>query len=993
MKRLCRNIALIIFATALWLPATGQYYSRGTDPASLRWRKIESEHFRVIFPESYKSEAQRVTWLLEDAMERLEPVLNRTIRNRKISVIIHNYSVESNGFVAWAPSRMEIYPAPRQNSLPFDQLESLLVHEVFHVLQMESLERGFTGYMHYLFGEQFTGAVSAMLPLWYLEGDAVLYETIEARGGRGESPRFNSHMKALYMGKPEGYGYDKMLLGSYRDYTPDLYRYGFRIAEYSRYRWGDDLWRNSIEYTARRPFLLNPLNIGLRREADITKRGLYDITVDTLQTIWESEILSDAPVEYRPVSPYKNGEYINYSSPVKIGSDSIVAFKHTLYSPLSIVLITNNGKSEQHLLYPGMVHPWFISYGGGFLTWAERRPDPRWENRSYSVIATYDIAAGNYRTITRGSRLFAPALSPDGKQIAAAKNSPDNSNHLIIIDRETGAIVRRATPPGNGYPQKPEWTDCGDEIVTILLTDNGEGIYTYSIDDDTWSTLMEPGKHDLKAVALRRDTLFYNSTISGTGNIFMRTPGGEHYRITRSRFGAGTFTLSQGDLLFADYTWRGSDIVAAPIEGAEPFDHTDHTPPPSQLFRHLMPAGEENYTSNNIAELHNPDSSGQMKKEGSHPSERTYSVSPYQKWRGLFNIHSWAPFYFNPDEIGLESLSVSPGITLLSQNDLSTLTSSAGYEYSGGEHYLHAGILWRGWYPVIDARIRYGGEPDVWCGETDPLPETLPTALTATSRIYIPMRFRRGAWSSYFEPSINYRFTNRHIYDGAAERYSIGQHYVTGRLFLSNSHAMSHRDIFPRYAQVIDLQHIRLPGNENIIGPLTSFRSLFYLPGLQQNHSIRVRLQAEEQKFRRRPLANRASFPRGYDNMLAEKMLTAGLEYHFPIAYPDLALGSLLYLKRVRGSLFSDYTRGTNIIDGRTGRYSVGTSSLSSFGGELLTDLFILRIPFPVSAGASFGLVPGESRGFITGLLTIDIQGFTLGGRRGPHSTPAYFRF
>jgi len=36
-----------------------------------------------------------------------------------------------------------------------------------------------------------------------------------------------------------------------------------------------------------------------------------------------------------------------------------------------------------------------------------------------------------------------------------------------------------------------------------------------------------------------------------------------------------------------------------------------------------------------------------------------------------------------------------------------------------------------------------------------------------------------------------------------------------------------------------------------------------------------------------------------------------GINYHFPIAYPDAGFGNVFYLLRVRGALFFDYTHAT----------------------------------------------------------------------------------
>ncbi|MCK7542244.1 MAG: hypothetical protein MZV63_70905 [Marinilabiliales bacterium] len=72
----------------------------------------------------------------------------------------------------------------------------------------------------YLLGEQSVGLSALEIPMWAFEGDAVYAETVTSLSGRGRSNAFTQRARAL-AASPRGiYGYDKMLSGSYRDYTP-----------------------------------------------------------------------------------------------------------------------------------------------------------------------------------------------------------------------------------------------------------------------------------------------------------------------------------------------------------------------------------------------------------------------------------------------------------------------------------------------------------------------------------------------------------------------------------------------------------------------------------------------------------------------------------------------------------------------------------------------------------------------------------------------------
>ncbi|MCK7542245.1 MAG: hypothetical protein MZV63_70910 [Marinilabiliales bacterium] len=109
----------------------------GQDPASLKWRQIQTPHFRVIYPEDFTAVAENYAQLLEQSYSRFSSLYPDG--KTKIPVIIHNHSMSSNGYVSWAPRRMELFPLPGQDNLPMLPSEQLAVHETAHVLQLSSL--------------------------------------------------------------------------------------------------------------------------------------------------------------------------------------------------------------------------------------------------------------------------------------------------------------------------------------------------------------------------------------------------------------------------------------------------------------------------------------------------------------------------------------------------------------------------------------------------------------------------------------------------------------------------------------------------------------------------------------------------------------------------------------------------------------------------------------------------------------------------------------
>ena len=157
---------ILILSLGFSLKASAQYYDTGEDPASVKWLQIKTDRFRVIYPESYGKEGVNFARTLDYAYSELVNYYGE--RKFRIPVIIHNYTVKSNGYVAWAPRRMELFPTPEQNAVPMDNALQLSLHEMTHVMQMSSLRQGISGILSLPLGEHYIGAIAGFLPMWFI---------------------------------------------------------------------------------------------------------------------------------------------------------------------------------------------------------------------------------------------------------------------------------------------------------------------------------------------------------------------------------------------------------------------------------------------------------------------------------------------------------------------------------------------------------------------------------------------------------------------------------------------------------------------------------------------------------------------------------------------------------------------------------------------------------------------------------------------------------
>jgi hypothetical protein len=229
-------------------------------------------------------------------------------------------------------------------------------------------------------------------------------------------------------------------------------------------------------------------------------------------------------------------------------------------------------------------------------------------------------------------------------------------------------------------------------------------------------------------------------------------------------------------------------------------------------------------------------------------------------------------------------------------------------------------------------------------------------------------------------------YSNNYIYLPSDKKYDHGQTQVVGRIYLSNYQSSAIRDIYPKWAQVIDYFYTSYPFDKVLYGTVSTLKTTFFFPGFFRNHSIKLRFEDEVQKPVNYILQNRASFPRGYINIISQDLKFYSADYSLPLLYPDLNIPGFYYLKRIHGELFYDYAKGTknSYFHPETGKWEDHnyTESFRSFGFELVSDFYLLRIPFMISGGVLAAWKNFNSSPSFEMLLKVDIFGMKVGKKR-----------
>src|ERR1700733_11112993 len=264
-------VRLSLWSLILFL-STGLYAQQfGGNPPSLKWRQINTDTARIIFPARLETQAQ----LGAAIVHRLSGTTLTTIggRQKKVDLVFENQTIIPNGYVQLAPFRSEFQLTPEQNSFDLGSLpwqKMLAIHEYRHVQQYNNFRVGVSRAFYYLFGEGGQSLANSLaVPNWFWEGDAVYQETLVSDQGRGRLPYFFNGYRALWAGDKR-YSWMKLRNGSLRDYVPDWYPMGYMLVSYGREKYGDAFWRKvTLDAAAFKP-LFYPMQGAIRRYSGLS---------------------------------------------------------------------------------------------------------------------------------------------------------------------------------------------------------------------------------------------------------------------------------------------------------------------------------------------------------------------------------------------------------------------------------------------------------------------------------------------------------------------------------------------------------------------------------------------------------------------------------------------------------------------------------------------------------------------------------------------------
>ncbi len=927
-----RKTILLIFCTMALTNAWSQFYNTGTDPFKTHWRSINTEQFRLIYPREAELAAQKFASTLDYLQNDIAYSLDHN--PQKIDIILHNQSVKSNGYVVWAPKRMELIQTPPQDNYAQNWIDQLALHEYRHVVQIDKLNTGFTKGLSYIFGQMGTGAVMSLLPLWYLEGDAVSTETALSNTGRGRDPGFIKEVKAAEMQTEKRHSYDEFYLGSYKNYIPNHYYYGYQMVAWSRNKYGASMWQNVIDFTGRHPYLITPFYFKLKNETGESKVSLYENTMDYLHEKWEQEnsLQSYITTNYKPLKTRYKSKFVSYRFPYSCKKGNTLALRTSIDDIARIVDIDSKGK-EKTLCRVGYFQGSKVSYTDKYIAWDEYQNNRRWEQSSYSTIRIYNRETHQSKTLQQKAKHFAPDISSDNKRIVLVKNDQNYKSSLEIWDIEKSTLLKQIIPLENVNLFYPKWLN-NNSLAVIYLSERGKSIQLYDLTNNRWTEIVPPGFDNISMLDGNKTDIYFTCSYGGTESIYHVNINDKKVTcLVKDNLGVNYphYDRNAKKLLFSKYSESGYKINCTVDTSFNKIAKSNIRPYTFELAVGLAKQERINIQDSVIP-------------------VKTFESKKYAKALHLINIHSWiAPFYINYDELPDENIQFYPGFTLLSQNTLSSITSTVSYYYKDGYHHFCPGISLRMFYPVINFEWDYGGAPkkNTYYAASGSLYDNLKNYYEINTSISQPLSFSNSRYILNATPSIYFRYKNTYVADSINRAnpdfyydnnyYSKGYASLDYRFNFYMASPMSNKDLrYPWFFQYY-FSHLDPILHEIYYAENTVQMVIAQAPGFYRHHSTRVLIGLENGYGRRMSLS------RGYSNAdlyttYYNKANKITLDYALPLLYPNLSIGPIAYFKRVQALVFYDYFQYSFSYNNK--RYN---TQLNSVGVELGVETNLLR--------------------------------------------------
>lgn len=916
------SVALLLIVLTLFFrgETKAQYYTTGQDPARVKWEKIENCNYRLIFPDSLRNSVTE--WANAfDLLYRHRKL--EGAHTKKMPILIHGATAYSNGMVSWAPKRSELYFSPSIDASSNVWIQHLAIHEFRHIQQLSELSEGIYKPFHWLGGEQITGAVLGLfMPQWFLEGDAVDAETRLSKSGRGRNPFFvNEYVPSLLHNKD--YSYMKAQFGSYKDLVPNYYHMGYHLVNYANSLHGSAMWDKAGNYVGRNFFIISPFNKYIKNNIGMGQLELYKNTMDSIKNEW-SKRFHDANYDVNTDSIVQNSKrFIEYSNLWQINSYEAIAVKTSCDEVSKLMKINMDGElREEKITNIGRLNDENLSANNGIVIWSAVEQQGRWQHADKTTIYIYNTKTEEKTRLPFDDFLFSPNIFPPKKRFIAAKLKR-NGESVLALYSTNGEHIEDIGAKDVKQFITPVWDATGDAVYCFAKTLLGKSIIKVNIETRKITEILPPSDFAMSHLRVIGDRVYFSGYYDGRMAIYSID------NRTRLSLCYAPFITAKSPIVTDKYSFViERDSKGYQIKRGKPFEEVE-----------IKLEEVQNRYAKLIDESEVLDFS--QRSLPSDEKDTSKMITKYRKSK-LINLHSWMPMpSLSDDDEGIN-------LIVLSQNTLSTMTSSAsvGYDFYSKKKKLGLNVSYTGLAPIIDADIKYTNAKDVGYNYTSQ--SISQRTLKASLGLSLPLSFQNNNKYFTIRPKASYGYNQVHFepnsltelpYEENASGRSCENGMYAG-IYWSALIKAPHSSVVPyfgtwknvgvRYGRAELFKNKASESNKSF----TIFgETCFIIPSFIKRQAIELYggLQKKQGDIFK---SDDIDIARGYKDHLNDKMLTFQASYKFPIWDSDLSLSRVLYIKRFKGQISCDASRLW---------YKTARADMLSYGGGISAEVNVFN--------------------------------------------------
>ena len=877
----------------------------GGFPPSVKWKQINTDTARIIFPSAVDSQAQNIAAIIHKIITQRPNSLGSDVR--KINIIVHNNTTLANGYVALAPFRSEYYLIPGSDIFEFGAnpwYEELAVHEFRHVLQFSNFNKGLSKAGSILFGESGQALFNAMaIPDWFWEGDAVHAETSLTTQGRGRVPFFFNGYKSLWR---EGrmYSWMKLRNGSLKDYVPDHYNLGYLLVNYGYLKYGSDFWRKVTNDAAAFKGLVYPFQHAVKKYSGVNYRTFKDQALN---------YYSHEVSKKRTDSVYTT--VTNFYFPQFIGNDSLLYVKSS-YKTLPAFYLKDKTGDHKLKLRNITTEEW-LSYRKGMIAYTAYETNPRWSLIDYSSIYLYNIFTGKQTRLTSKAKYYTPDISPSAKNIIAVLVDKTTETSLQLMDI-SGKIIKTINPVNHSNFVHPRFIDENNIVVAERLPNATMQLSTIELSTGK-KTILIPSTSALIGYPVPyKGSIYFVSSVAGNDDIYsLRLSDRKISKVTSGETGKYYPSVYNDSLTYSEFTSNGFLL--------------------RQNAKSINESSEVDINQWNKVRLPYAVADAAPQTNMLENINRKFDVSRYKQGEHLLHFHSWRPDYTDPEFT----------LSFLSDNMLNTFSNELYYRYNQNEtsHAFGFNSSYGGWFPMLNAGVEANlGRSINTISHSYDLDE-----IEEKIGYNVPLDFTRGKMYRFlnFGSDFVHNHTASTVYskDDYTRTYQYLHHFFSWAQYLPEAR----QHIYPKFGYTVSANLRHLINNDGLSFLQSSqwlLGAQLFLPSIK-NHSIVLSAAYQRVDTNSIIFSNRFANSRGFSDYYFRKMWRLSGNYHFPIVYPDFGFANLIYFQRIRGNVFYDYTK---VYSGYFSSEALPIRNLRSVGLEIYFDSKIWN-ELPLSFG------------------------------------------